>query len=54
MARVPLVPERRLKRPVMTLSEEALLLPRLQDYLRNIVTAALDTGMQAAYPAAQC
>ncbi|MBI3411848.1 MAG: site-specific integrase [Planctomycetes bacterium] len=46
MARVPLVQERRIKRPVMTLDEEALLLPALLDYLRGIVTAALDTGMR--------
>jgi integrase len=46
MARVPLVAERRLKRPVMTLSEEDALLPLLSDHLRGIVTAALDTGMR--------
>lgn len=46
MARIPLVPERRLKRPVMSLAEEALLLPVLPDYLRRIVITALDTGMR--------
>jgi len=46
MARLPLVRERRLKRPVMTLSEEELVLATLPDYLRRIVVAALDTGMR--------
>ena len=46
MARVPLVPERRLKRPVMSLIEEKLLLHELPDYLRRIAIAALDTGMR--------
>jgi len=46
MARVPLVRERRLKRPVMTLAEEERLLPLLPEYLRRIVIAALDTGMR--------
>ena len=46
MTRVPLVRERRLKRPVMSLAEEDRVLPVLPDYLRRIVTAALDTGMR--------
>lgn len=46
MARMPLVRERRLKRPVMSLSEEDRLLPATPDYLRRIVIAALDTGMR--------
>jgi integrase len=46
LARMSLVRERRLKRPVMTLEEEAALLPTLPDYLRRIVIAALDTGMR--------
>lgn len=46
MARVPLVAERRLKRPVMTLEEEGRLLEELSDYLRDIVIVALDTGMR--------
>jgi integrase len=45
-ARLALVRERRLNRPVMTLAEEAALLGVLPDYLRNIATAALDTGMR--------
>jgi integrase len=46
MARVPLVPERRLKRPVMGISEEDRLLPVMPAYLQQIVVAALDTGMR--------
>src|SRR5205085_10232828 len=46
LARVPLVQEPRLKRPVMTIEEEDRLLSALPDYLRGIVTAALDTGMR--------
>lgn len=46
MTRVPLVRERRLKRPVMSLAEEDRILPVLPNYLRRIVTAALDTGMR--------
>lgn len=46
LARVPLVRERRLKRPVMSLQEEDRLLPVLPDYLLEIVIAALDTGMR--------
>lgn len=46
MARVPLVRERRLKRPVMSIVEEDQLLPVLPDYLLRIVVAALDTGMR--------
>jgi integrase len=46
MARVPLVPERRVKHPVMTLSEEDRVLAVVPDYLRHIVIAALDTGMR--------
>jgi len=45
-ARLALVRERRLKRPVMTLEEEAALLPLLPDHLRNIAIAALDSGMR--------
>jgi integrase len=45
-ARLALVRERRLKRPVMTLEEEATLLPLLPDHLRNIAIAALDSGMR--------
>ena len=45
-ARLPLVRERRLNRPVMTVSEEATLLSLLPDYLRSIAVAALDTGMR--------
>ncbi|HZR18562.1 MAG TPA: tyrosine-type recombinase/integrase [Verrucomicrobiae bacterium] len=46
LARLPMVQERRLKRPVMTLDEENQLFPVLPEYLRNIVIAALDTGMR--------
>jgi len=46
MARIPLVRERRLKRPVMSWAEEERLLPVLPEYLRRIVIAALDTGMR--------
>jgi len=46
MARVPLVRERRLRRPVMRIDEEDRLMAALPDYLRRIVTAALDTGMR--------
>jgi integrase len=46
MARLPLVRERRLKRPVMSLAEEEAVLATLPDYLRRIVITALDTGMR--------
>ena len=46
LARLPMVRERRLKRPVMTIAEEDLVLAALPQYLRRIVTAALDTGMR--------
>jgi integrase len=46
LARMAMVQERRIKRPVMSLDEEAQLLPVLPDHLRGIVTAALDTGMR--------
>jgi integrase len=46
LARLAMVRERRLKRPVMTLAEEDRVLATLPDYLRRIVIAALDTGMR--------
>ena len=46
MARLQLVRERRLKRPVMTLAEENRVLAVVPNYLRQIVIAALDTGMR--------
>ena len=46
LARLPMVQERRIKRPVMTLEEEIQLLPVLSDHLKSIVIAALDTGMR--------
>jgi integrase len=46
MARIPLVRERRLKRPVMSVGEEDRLLNAMPDYLRQIAIAALDTGMR--------
>jgi integrase len=46
LARLAMVAERRMKRPVMTLAEEARLLLVLPEYLQHIVVAALDTGMR--------
>lgn len=46
MTRLQLVRERRLKRPVMTISEEERVMATLPDYLRSIVVCALDTGMR--------
>ena len=46
MARVPLVRERRLRRPVMTVAEEEALLAAVPEYLQRIIIAALDTGMR--------
>lgn len=46
LTRLRLVKERRLRRPVMTLSEEDSVLETLPDYLRRIVICALDTGMR--------
>jgi len=46
MARLPLVQERRLKRPVMTLAEEEALLAVAPDYLKAITICALDSGMR--------
>ncbi len=54
MSRVPLVRERRLKRPVMSLDEEDRLLPLLPDHLHRIVIAALDTGMRRGEILKQC
>jgi integrase len=46
MARVPLVRERRLKRPVMRADEEDRVIGVLPEHLKRIVIAALDTGMR--------
>jgi integrase len=46
LTRLKLVKERRLRRPVMTLSEEDRVLAALPDYLRRIAICALDTGMR--------
>jgi integrase len=46
LARMAMVRERRLKRPIMSLEEEGSMLPALPEYLRTIVIAALDTGMR--------
>jgi integrase len=46
LTRLKLVKERRLRRPVMTLSEEDRVLEALPDYLRRIMICALDTGMR--------
>jgi integrase len=44
--RLPLEPERRSPRPVITLTEEQQLLSVASDHLKAIITAALDTGMR--------
>ena len=46
IARIRLERERRKKKPVLNLEEEALLLPAASLHLRNIVITALDTGMR--------
>ena len=46
LARIRLLPERRLPRPVVTLSEEDLLLVHAPRHLRELITVALDTGMR--------
>lgn len=46
VSRMPLVRERRIPRMVITVSEEAALLKAAAPHLRNIVIAALDTGMR--------
>ena len=46
LARLPLVRERRLKRPVMSLAEEERVLSVAPDYLKAIILTALDTGMR--------
>jgi integrase len=46
LARIKMLRERRTKRPVLTLAEEELLLPACQGHTREMVIAALDTGMR--------
>ena len=46
LSRLPLVQERRLKRPVMNIAEEILLIANLPEYLKGIAICALDTGMR--------
>ena len=46
LSRMRLVRERRKRRPVMSLEEEARLLQAASPHLQNIVIAALDTGMR--------
>jgi integrase len=46
IARIRLERERRKKKPVLNLEEEALLLECLSPHLRSIVIVALDTGMR--------
>jgi integrase len=46
LARPPLVRERRKRRPVMSMEEEALLLSSASIHLHRIIIAALDTGMR--------
>lgn len=54
LTRLRLVRERRLRRPVMTLSEEDRVLGALPDYLRRIIICALDTGMRRGEVLRQC
>lgn len=46
LARMPLVPERRKPRMMMSVAEEVLLLQAAAPHLRPIIIAALDTGMR--------
>jgi integrase len=46
LARVPMVRERRTRRPVLSLDEEMLLLRACPEHLRRFVIAALDTGLR--------
>jgi len=46
LARVPLVPERRKPRMLMSVAEEVLLLQAAAPHLRPIIITALDTGMR--------
>jgi integrase len=46
IARIRLERERRKKKPVLSLEEEALLLPAASPHLRDITIVALDTGMR--------
>jgi integrase len=46
LTKAPMVRERRIKQPVLTISEEQQLLEVSKSHLRNIIIAALDTGMR--------
>jgi len=46
LARIKMLRERRTKRPVLTLAEETPLLKACQEHTREMVIAALDTGMR--------
>ena len=46
LSRVPMVRERRKRRAVMSVAEEQNLLAAASGHLREIITAALDTGMR--------
>jgi integrase len=46
LARLKLVPERRVPRPVLTVDEERQLLAAARPHLRDLVVVALDTGMR--------
>lgn len=46
IARFRMLRERRTKKPVLTIAEEGLLLSAAPEHLREIVIAALDTGMR--------
>lgn len=46
LTRMPMARERRIKRPVLSIEEEMLLLAACTEHLRGFVIAALDTGMR--------
>lgn len=47
LTRLRLVPERRTPRPVLTFTEEEILLAHAAPHLHDLIVAALDTGMRA-------
>jgi integrase len=46
LARLKMAPERRIRRQILSLAEEALLLGAAKDHLRAMAVIALDTGMR--------